>query len=941
MNHLNYVTRGGSNPQGKPKVFFSAHPGDTDCLGEVEKLILDRQDCVFFWLESDPGKEEEREHLFNLSLMQLLVVPVTTKLLTSRNRAKDTDIPFALAHHIPVLPLMYEPGLEQLFNKTIGNIQFLVVHDTDVTAISFGEKLSRFLDSVLVGDGMQEKIREAFDAYIFLSYRKKDRHHANRLIKLIHDNPEYRDIAIWYDEFLVPGDNFNDAIRNAMEKSEIFALAVTPQILEADNYVMRVEYPVARQRGITILPVEMHEPKKNDPRVDMDQLEAEFRGIGRVEDEQKKEEVHRTLSELRKRIPRKEPDPSPEEKLQHAFLIGLAYLNGIDTETDYDRAFRMISSCADENYLPALDQLVLMYENGKGVGCDYYKAAETQGRIAGILESQYKANSGDEEKLQLLISALCSFGDRNRELMRWEQAEEAYARMLAYCETGRTPMLRRYAAVGHSLLGAVYQAQNRFDDAAASYEKAGSIRKELPKSPEFYPETAESENRLAELYMAAGKPEPAGEHYRAMVDILREYRRARQTPEAGMYLCAGLNGLGAACMAAGNFSEAERCLREDLEISSRLAEELRSPEGDRNYNTSLQTAGDLYMELGNTAQAEEFYRKALEISEKLYGKTGAIGDCRSLGIDCEKMSDLSLRNGDPEGAKRWLMRAKELAEHAAELADTPQTHEDAGTVYFKIGQLMEECGQLQDAEEYYLKSRDSAGRAAQDHPTAGIRRLQANITFALGSIAENRDDLPAARKHYLEALKTREELAEEAPTLNNRRDLGVSCHALGDLALAEGDITDAEEFCRRGYRVMLGIHRDSGTAETAADLAVSLDRLGNLMKKKGETGEAGEYYMQALSLRQANAEKDPSAQYRDSLAVSHYKLGILERSRTHLEEALGIWAGLCEECPDSSEYRRQRDIVRKKLNDLDLMESLSSGLPKPEKKRFLDRFRKK
>ena len=76
MNHLNYVTRGGSNPQGKPKVFFSAHPGDTDCLGEVEKLILDRQDCVFFWLESDPGKEEEREHLFNLSLMQLLVVPV-------------------------------------------------------------------------------------------------------------------------------------------------------------------------------------------------------------------------------------------------------------------------------------------------------------------------------------------------------------------------------------------------------------------------------------------------------------------------------------------------------------------------------------------------------------------------------------------------------------------------------------------------------------------------------------------------------------------------------------------------------------------------------------------------------------------------------------------------------------------------------------------------
>ena len=941
MIHLNYASRGGSNPQGKPRVFFSSHSRDMDCLDEVKKLILDRQDCTLFWMETDPGKKDEEEHLFNLSLMQLLVVPVTTKLLTCRSRTRDVDIPFALAHHIPVLPLMYEPGLEQLFNKVIGTIQFLVVHDTDVTAISFGEKLSRFLDSILVGDGMQDKIREAFDAYIFLSYRKKDRRHANRLIRMIHDNPEYRDIAIWYDEFLVPGENFNDAIRSAMEKSEIFALAVTPQILETGNYVMDIEYPAALRSGIRILPVEMHDPSENDPRVNRDQLAAAFPGIGRVEDEQKKEEVHKTLFELRSLITRKQPDPSPEKKLQHAFLIGLAYLNGIDAETDYGRAFSLISSCADANYLPALDQMVLMYENGKGVGCDYYKAAEKQEKIVEVLESQYRNCSGDEEKLDLLISALCSLGDRNRELMRLEQAEEAYTRMLAYCDTGRTPKLRRYAAVGHSLLGAVYQAQNRFDAAEESYEEAGSIRKELPKSPGFYPEMAESENRLAELYMKTGKLEFAREHYQTMVGYLREYRLARQNPEAEMYLCAGLNGLGAACMAAGDFSEAERYLCEDLEISSRLAEELKSPDGDRNYSTSLQMIGDLYMEKGDNAQAEAFYRKALEISEQLYGKTGAIGDCRSLGIDCEKMSDISLKNGDPETAKHWLLRAEELAKNAEDLADTPQVYEDAGTVYFKLGQLMEECGQLQDAEEYYRESRDHVRQAAQTNPPPGIRRLMANIIFAFGSLAEKRDDPAAAKKHYLEAKEIQEKLVEETPSVNIRRDLGISCHALGDLALSEGDISESEEFCHRGYQVMHGIHQDSHTAETAAELAISLDRLGNVMKKKGETGEAREYYLQALSLRQKNAEKNPSAGYRNSLAVSHYKLGILERSRTHLNEALDIWSRLSEECPDSAEYRRQRDIVRKKLNDLDLMESLSSGSSQPEKKSFFDRFRKK
>ena len=98
--------------------------------------------------------------------------------------------------------------------------------------------------------------------------------------------------------------------------------------------------------------------------------------------------------------------------------------------------------------------------------------------------------------------------------------------------------------------------------------------------------------------------------------------------------------------------------------------------------------------------------------------------------------------------------------------------------------------------------------------------------------------------------------------------------------------------------------------------------------------------MQALSLRQENAEKDPSAEYRNSLAVSHYKLGILDRSRMHLREALDIWTGLSEEHPGFAEYRRQRDIVRKKLDDLDLMESTPSAPPKPEKKRFLDRFRR-
>ena len=50
-------------------------------------------------------------------------------------------------------------------------------------------------------------------------------------MRLIHKNEFCRDIAIWYDEFLTPGENFNDAIKEALQKSGLFVLTVTPNLV--------------------------------------------------------------------------------------------------------------------------------------------------------------------------------------------------------------------------------------------------------------------------------------------------------------------------------------------------------------------------------------------------------------------------------------------------------------------------------------------------------------------------------------------------------------------------------------------------------------------------------------------------------------------------------------------------------------------------------------
>ena len=267
------------------------------------------------------------------------------------------ELPAALKNHIPVLPIMLENGLGYEFSNNCAKIQVVPKYGTDPTAIPYDEVLQTFLDSVLVGDELAEQVRSAFDAYVFLSYRKKDRKHAQRLMRLIHENKQFRDIAIWYDEFLVPGEGFNEAIKEAFEKSSLFAMAVTPHLEEDKNYVMRVEYPMARERrnesdDFEIVPVEMYEPEDaedgKDWRIDQSHLKGKegfkYQEIIGLQDEHRPREMNQTFLDALTRIARKESDGSA----RHRFFIGLAYLNGIDVEINQERALELITGAAQD-----------------------------------------------------------------------------------------------------------------------------------------------------------------------------------------------------------------------------------------------------------------------------------------------------------------------------------------------------------------------------------------------------------------------------------------------------------------------------------------------------------------------------------------------------------------------------------------------------------------
>ena len=361
MAELRYKVRGNS-PQGKARVYFCCHPDDfADCFEEISEQLLALQDCAV-WYRSDFSHFDE-DLAQDLAQMQLFVIPVTAKFLTTENDALRREFDIAVRQRIPVLPLMQEPGLEQLFNETCGELQSLSPHTADATAIRYEEKLKKYLESVLIGDELAEQIRAAFDAYIFLSYRKKDRRYAQELMKLIHKNEFCRDIAIWYDEFLTPGENFNDSIRAALRKSDLFVLTVTPNLVNEPNYVEATEYPMALEEQKPVFPVELVPTDKQA-------LLRRFAGLAAPTSARNEKQFSRALGETVRSIALQETAHAPE----HNFFIGLAYLGGVDVEVDRERAVSLITEAAEGGLAEAMKKLAAMYRSGDGIAPDCVKA---------------------------------------------------------------------------------------------------------------------------------------------------------------------------------------------------------------------------------------------------------------------------------------------------------------------------------------------------------------------------------------------------------------------------------------------------------------------------------------------------------------------------------------------------------------------------------------
>jgi len=904
MIELKYKTRGNSSSQGKPRVYFSCHPKDFKAYFEkISDEILKEQNCAIWYNDDIPyvlDVDCETDLNEKLADMQLFVIPVTLKLLTEKSRTIDYDLQFAIEHHIPILPLIQESNLEELFAKKFGDIQYLDSESIskDSTAISYNERLSKYLSSVLIGDELASKIRAAFDAYIFLSYRKKDRKYAQELMRLIHKIEFCRDFAIWYDEYLVPGEDFNNAIAEALKKSELFALVVTPSLLELNNYIIEHEYPMAQKYEKTILPIELVETDK----VKLSEL---YKKIPEVTDVRNDELFASVLIESMRKVATRKDKDNPE----HNFFIGLAYLSGIDVEVDHEKAVGLIANAAENGVCEAIKKLVYMYRNGEAIEKNFEVALKWQNNLCDILCEEYEKGQ-DACTCNNYVDSLLDLSEFYIEQHNYCSARDVLKKALQVCEA----TLEKYndSDTKHLLFVTYFNLIVIFKD--TDKKKAKEIGEIFcNKSNEIYFENPSQEIKydmyisyltLGCLYLDERELSKALKYLQESYKILNEMDESEtKSYDLANVLCY----LGDVLYFEKEYDKAHSYFVESIEIRKSLASENYSFKNRRNLAIGYSKLGRIAEASGDYEKAIEFYNDDLKLTKELADETLRFDAFLELSLCYENLGHIYGECGKYKKAKMYWLQCQEILTKLYEVAKTNKITIDIARSYFNLGTVYEAESDYETAEKYYLESLELNEKVENNESHYSSRREILATYCYLGDIYLKNKKYFYASRYYRKYYDTSKKLYDETETLDAKREYAVSCGKRGYVNFLQGNIEKSWEFYLENLKTFQEIAEQARTVEAKRDLTSSYYNLMSVAYSTGKMVPAKIYMQEAMSLSMTLATSPGTHSDLHLLASVYLFCGDVKKDKQITKKAYEIWERIAKENPEMKEYEEKRN----------------------------------
>jgi len=736
----------------------------TDTTAAATDTTVDTTDTAAGPAASETAEQRD-PFLAAVKRMQLIVLAVTEKFINTPNRAKDVVLRTAIEEHIPILPVTLERGLGGEFSNKCAKIQVVPRIVNDPTATPYEEVLSTFLNSVLVSDELARKVRAAFDAYVFMSYRKKDRYYAQRLMRLIHENPEYRDIAIWYDEFLVPGEGYNEAIKDAFKKSGVFALCVTPHLQEQGNYVMVNEYKWARDRDkeeekFRIVPVEMYDDPKW--RIDQKELgEFPYKSIDDLEDEHRRPQLDSALVDALDKIAKIPHEENP----QHTFFIGLAYLAGIDVQTDHKKALSLIKEAA------------LGRKQCCGAEAEAFEQGTRAGGRAGCdAGSQTGSDAGSQAGSQ---------ADSRAGNTETEPCTEAAEKLVDMYTTGEGVAPDRKEAI-------------RWQKTAADqyFDKYG--RHHDPDEHKGYgTRYFKALMRLAGLQRDDGDIGAAIRSAEKALEFSGELEAEVGVREMSRDIAVIYNRLGSMYKTDRDYDRAEQYYRRARDIYERLAAEIGTERARRDLSISCENLGDIRRRRKDIKAADGYYRKAEALrSELVKDAPGSLGAKRDLSAILTKIGNIRKDAGKYGEAGELYGRALEIDRALADETRSVDARDDLSVSLIKVGDILKKRGDHRGAAALYREAEAINRKLRTESALVRYRKTHAAACEKLAGALKKlggENGLSEAAALFREAVQIREQIVSEARTEENLHDLAVCCYNAWLLLREEALIGRASE----------------------------------------------------------------------------------------------------------------------------------------------------
>lgn len=419
MEHLIRKTRNDCDSFNKLHVFVLSDNYGNSFLDFRNKLLRIADLCIVHSEELLDVSDPQFESVLNS--VSLFVVFSAQRFLSEKSGYLKNFTKRITEANIPILPV-FSGRISAESNKDFfGTIQYLSMVEPDKTALPFEVKLKNTLNSLLIPDQLEQTIRNAFAANVFVSYRKKNRKEAQKLMSLVHQNPKCRDIAFWYDEFLIGSERFPEAIQTAITDSDLFLISVTPDALSEGNYILKEELPYASMIEKPLLAAESFSTNAEE----FYEVVGKKYGLKLYRLDEIAELLKCTLFT---------GDYEPDESPTHLYFIGLAYLNGYLTEKNMSRAIELIQTAANSDLPEAVRKMADMYIYGQGVAMNYPCAVKWLDRVILLLEKSFRDeadHSYRNKSYHELISALFSAGQLCSMSEDADLAETYYARAIS------------------------------------------------------------------------------------------------------------------------------------------------------------------------------------------------------------------------------------------------------------------------------------------------------------------------------------------------------------------------------------------------------------------------------------------------------------------------------------------------------------------------------